>query len=529
MIWVKRHEETGEYGLKLETCEGPNGERLKEAVYDPYDDPEHGCDWANVKPDWITDHGTVIVLLGDSPTDDTVEGDPDRDERDIKGISSYLNRRLWKIPDEMAVFVDELRTNDRANWPPSEMIAHGSAEAGRDRRTNYRRIEGAHHFIDYKANNFSRGRLGPQGTVELQDGTVIHWFLWDGSRPAVQSYAAISGYIAVLYQNELYDVSAHHSTYRSFGVSDGSVRSRLWLIIDPPVDPDGKRGVYPRTDRNSLLLKGGPHAGGPLPINDWAGEFADNMPDELVAALSAARSGMTGTLTDVQWRERLAERFGERWRLPWFRVGTGGSEGTEPEIDDPPVRKSKRTTLPTESPNSAADGTTTVRHPSLRPHVAARRIFGKRRGPESAELTSVPGGVPSYRVVPATDVPDGILAVWQSHDPEYPEGVVLINADHPVLQQVIEHWRRQYVSHHGDEIARDVIDVYGQSAVAKVAHSEHLKSILPVDTVEKDLRSDAALTMSLLGLIAEDHVIATRIGGKYTKRRSAVADPPRGG
>ena len=64
--------------------------------------------WQAVKPDWITEHGTVLVLLGNTTNDDTVLGDPDRAESDIKGVSSYLNRRLWEIPEGVQVGVDEL-------------------------------------------------------------------------------------------------------------------------------------------------------------------------------------------------------------------------------------------------------------------------------------------------------------------------------------------------------------------------------------------------------------------------------------
>ena len=58
--------------------------------------------------------------------------------------------------------------------------------------------------------------------------------------------------------------------------------------------------------------------------------------------------------------------------------------------------------------------------------------------------------------------------------------------------------------------------------LAKVAHSEHLKGLLPTKFIEEDLRTEAALTMSLLGLIAEEAVIATRVGGKYGKRRTVA-------
>ena len=42
----------------------------------------------------------------------------------------------------------------------------------------------------------SGGMLAGSGTSKLRDGTKVDWFLWDGDRPAVHSYAAKNGYIA---------------------------------------------------------------------------------------------------------------------------------------------------------------------------------------------------------------------------------------------------------------------------------------------------------------------------------------------
>jgi hypothetical protein len=39
--------------------------------------------------------------------------------------------------------------------------------------------------------------------------------------------------------------------------------------------------------------------------------------------------------------------------------------------------------------------------------------------------------------------------------------------------------------------------------------------LVPAQLVEQNMRSDESLTMSLLGLMAEDHLIATKVGGKY--------------
>jgi hypothetical protein len=91
-----------------------------------------------------------------------------------------------------------------------------------------------------------------------------------------------------------------------------------------------------------------------------------------------------------------------------------------------------------------------------------------------------------------------------------------------MLEAEVHRWQSMYADHLAEQVAAEVISVYGEIAVAKVAHSEHLKGHLPSIKIEQELRSPAALTMSLLGLVAEEAVISTRIGGKFGKRRAAA-------
>src|SRR5262249_16385248 len=211
----------------------------------------------------------------------------------------------------------------------TERMAH-SREVP-ERRTSVRQIRGAHHFIEYPTPEGRDGKITASGTKRLSDSTEVDWFLWDGPRPQVGSYAALGGYLCPLYRNELYDVSSHPATYRSFGISESTVRSRLWLVIRPP-EAEGRTGfgVYPRTDRNALHILGGPNAGGPLPMNDWGSEFAERMPDEILNAIKLARANGEGTITDATWRERLADRFGSRWRIVRLRARPGGALSVAP-------------------------------------------------------------------------------------------------------------------------------------------------------------------------------------------------------
>lgn len=508
MIWMQHDPTTGEYGLRLEEVADDQGRTSIDEVYAPYADPSSGCDWSDVKPDWITDHGTVIVLLGNDHSENTVLGDPNRQESDTKGISSYLNRRVWDVPSNLDIYVDELRTQERSHWPPTEAIGHGPQVAhGPDRRTNHRRIRGARHYIEYQA-DFEGGELAAHGTRHLKDGTEIDWYLWKGKRPEVHGYAAENGFIAALYDNELYDASDHASRYRSFGVTEPVVRKRLWLIARPPEagGAGGALGVYPNTSRNALLILGGIDAGAPLPIATWAEDFVRPMPDAIIDAIQDARADSDGgTITDHLWRDRLAERFGARWRISKLRAEQGGSQSVTPSQPG----SSSGTTVKRKTKGTISRGGSGG--------TGGANNTGSKSGEVDAVKSNVAGGLPDYRPVRSDAIEEGMLAAWAPNDPKVPEGVVLINIEHPVIASQIEHWQSKYADIHADEVQHEVISVYGEMAVAKIAHSEHMKGIIPSKRVDDLLRSEEALTMSLLGLIGEESILAPRIGGKFGK------------
>lgn len=505
MIWIQRDQHTGEYGLRLFRTRDPSTKEFSlEAVIRPFQDRDHGIDWGSVRPPWLKQHGTVIVLLGAEPTADTVEGDPrDGAEGEIKGLASYLNRRMWELPKGAQVTVEELRTRDKRKWPkaPSEEGA----------RTSRRLVLGARHFVTYPAPEFVEGKLGAFGTMMLADGAELDWFLWDGERPQIHSYAAAHGYVAALYKNELYDFSQHHAAFRAFGIAEAAVRARLWLIVRPPLLTDGGAGVFPRTDRNALLQRDAEGAPGPLPWATWAEQFADAMPAPVLEAVKAARATHTATTVDDAWRERLRERFGSRWRAPALTMGGAAAEQGAPSRA-PLSQRARVGTGEYEADERAPGEDAPPRAPRTPPQPA------EAGGPSPIRRARLSGRIPVFRPVRATDVAPGILAAWSPHDPEHPEGVVLLNVEHPVMAEQIAHWQELYPPHHADEVRADVIAVYGEAAVAKVAHSEHLRALLGPATIE-ELRSDAALTMALLGLVTEEATISARLSGRFGRQR----------
>jgi len=156
MVRMMRDPSNGEYGAKkFETAEGA----IEEVVV-----PKG--EWARVKPDWIHTHGTVVICLGMTGKEDTFLGKDSKG--DIKGISAYLNKRIWEVADDMEIYVQEMRSSKREEWPQSLAEASGPASGSVDRRWNRRRVRGAKHFIT-KAGQFSfqikQKSTGIYGTV----------------------------------------------------------------------------------------------------------------------------------------------------------------------------------------------------------------------------------------------------------------------------------------------------------------------------------------------------------------------------
>lgn len=510
MIWLYQGPDSHEYGLKLFDVAGDDGQIIWEPVVEPYDGTEDDeIDWRSILPEWIGESGTAIVLLGNSPDTDTVLGDPERPtEQSTHGLAQYLNRRLWQLPTDFEISVDSLPVTDRQNWPKSSTEYTTKQGSGRTRR-----VRGAEALILDAGS--AKGSLKSEGVVACDDGTEIHWYLWDGDRPDRTNHAFTDGFIAAEYGSELYNYMSSAANYRQFGIADEPVRKRVWLIIKPPLyshENGSGFGVYPNSSRNLLLIQGGARAGDQLPISDWAAQFADNMPNDIGDAIRAARVGQEGSITDDAWRDRLAERFGSRWRIQKYRLTDNGqspmtpfSNGTQPKRR--PKKKPKRRN------NTGGGQGATSGNPSV----------GRGGGEQVGEKRTVSGGLPTYRWSDAQNFPPGILAAWMPNDPEWPEGVVLLNPGHPVIEEQVKHWQDQYAPHLAPDVLKEVHKVYGEVAVAKVAHSEHLRGLMPDASDIDKFRSDEALTMALLGLIAEELMISTRIGGKLGQRRRGAA------
>lgn len=520
MIWIRRDPVGQSFGLRTFDVEGGGGD----LVVVPFEDDELGIDWAAIKPDWIEDHGTCIVLLGTEYDENTVLGDPNRDEGGVPGlkIANYLNRRLWDVGD-MDIQVDEYIAESIHKWPRS----NATTVRGK-KQMNRRGVFGARYYMVYKAAEKSGGKIVASNTVSLPDGTNVDWYLWEGEGRSGIRYGAQNGFVAAAYAPptsgqlnrppiiELFDVLEHPARFRSFGISESVVRKNTWLIVRPPLAEGTDFGVYMSSDRNRLLIQGGPRAGDPLPWDEWAIAFTDDMPKELVDAINNARTKTDDAELDATVLERVAARFADRWRQARYILDPKGKSRTTATEAGTASRPKKRVAKKKSATKGGGSGGS-----------AGLETAGKaEEGTQAARKSRGDVGLPEYRWIEddGDTFEQGMMAVWNPPSSASPRGLVDLNISHPVMVEEFNHWRSQYPPHLEDEVDKYVKAAYAQLAVATIAHGESLAPHLERKDRLNDLRTQEALTAALLGLVGANAIIGPLLGGSLGTKRKKVTD-----
>jgi hypothetical protein len=468
-----------------------------------------GINWAEVAPEWARQNGTTIILLGSEDAQDTILGNPKGGENAIKGLSVYLNSRFWDLT-HLDVVVVELRNERKTSWPI------GPNDKDDSRRPNNRRIMGAKHYLaDITGKD---GKLAATGVVPLdQNRVTAHWYLWEGERPAVHSYARKTGYIAVKYKDELFEHTNHKANFRWFGIADGKIQQNLFIVLEPQLfDPQvGMWGVHPDQSRNRLNFTGNGDKGAQVPMADWGNEFAEGMPEEIREAILKARGDGPNSITDDEYRKRLQDRFGSRWLTTQIVQKQQASE-TDETVDATATNEEAQVIERTQNPNP---------HPNPSPRKRKRRVYvihlranlgGNGHGVER----EVAVDVPRYRYTNKDEFDQPWhLASWLPIDPQGP--TVLLNQDSPILHEAIKYHQDQYPDVFAQEVEDIVRQTYGEIAICKIAHSQKLGKQVNEQDLDAIYRSEAALTIALMGLLAEESLIAQRLGKLGRKKTAA--------
>jgi len=259
MVWLWRNPETGQYGLK----------RLgRGAGEDAYWAPAP----ASLKPALIREHGTVVVLLGASESDDTTlppDGAADELSRSL-WLTRYLNSRFFELPEGV-----ELKAREQWGTP----------------RSRVRLARGMKHFLDL----VSRA----SGRVRLPDATAHWWILPEEVPQELADRYLSSGHVGALFQGELYELytgRAGTAKLQSFGIAVG--HQRVVLYVEPRVTR--RRRIVPNTARTALLVNGRP-----LPWDEWAEQFRENLPAEILALMEEVADARSARDRTESFKQRM--------------------------------------------------------------------------------------------------------------------------------------------------------------------------------------------------------------------------------
>jgi hypothetical protein len=262
MIQLEKDPATGEYGLKQW--------ELNDGTFSYYVEIEDA-----IKPEEIDEHGTKVILLGSSDKENTMEP-PEGTAAPSRWISKYLNTRYYVFPDDVTV-------SAREGWD--------SPRSDKDRNVQ-RTITGQKYYLDKHKTH--------SGVHKLETANVHWWILKD--EPAITNnsgYIESAGHAAALYQDELYDrqtARAGTARLQNFGILFGT---KFVVLYIEPISNDGSI-LTTNTARTTLLLNGEA-----LPWADWAHEFRESMPTELVEFVNSKAAGISEKDHVKSIKERL--------------------------------------------------------------------------------------------------------------------------------------------------------------------------------------------------------------------------------
>lgn len=275
------------------------------------------------KPDFIKDHGTVIILCGNQGTEDTWLGQTLPSGSSLPNVYSHLsalNNRFFRVPDGVAVSVYAMKAN-KCDWPKSRDEALLPHRRGRDERIGTtHNVKGQEHFLN--RDSLLRGTLdGP--------GFKIHWYWLNPDRSNLP-YVMQGSFIATMYQDEFYDVhrGQHSMSYFSkFGIYRRLVAKQVVLVIEPNPDP---ATLMTDTARSHLIHSSYQESGEKLPWTIYGDYFRNHMPDVIKHALEA-----TNDSTHEDVNRAIAEDMKEYIPLMARNAFQALPEGDAKLSDDP--------------------------------------------------------------------------------------------------------------------------------------------------------------------------------------------------
>jgi hypothetical protein len=483
MVWLWRNPETGQYGLKR-LGRGP-GEEAYWAPAPP-----------SLKPALIREHGTVVVLLGASESEDTTlppDGAADDSNRSL-WLTRYLNGRFFELPEGV-----ELKAREHWGTP----------------RSRVRPVRGMKHFLDL----VSRA----SGRVRLPDATAHWWILPEEVPQELADRYPSSGHVGALFQGELYELytgRAGTAKLQSFGIAVG--HQRVVLYVEPRVTRRCR--VVPNTARTALLVNGRP-----LPWDEWAERFRENLPPEILALMEEVADGRSARDRTEAFKQRMkglanllfiGGNSAENLRRLFALEADPRSRNGKQDGDDVPATARERNAATTRSsaPGSGAE-----------PDEA--RATPPREGPkrdDSDRDTPLPeldlDRLLELEVVWVSEAECGVVERAARYIPE--TNTLLINRDFRVFAGYIERWRAKYAGNPAAQReVEDLVREWLEQPLRELVIRSHFLRGTPgwSDEHIRALLSDEALTAVSLPCYLTEMRLRAAVAQRLGKLRPAAA------
>jgi hypothetical protein len=441
----------------------------------------------DVRPDPIREHGTKVVLLGQSLASNTMQV-PSGAPSPSRWISKYINTRYLRFPKGVTV-----KAREGWEYPRS------------DKDRNYlRTLTGQEVYLTQHAK--AAGRVG------LSDATVHWWILKD--EPALTNnsgFVESAGHVPALYQDELYELAtsrAGMSKLQQFGVTFGY----KYVVIYVEPHETVTRRLTTNTARTALLL--GNEA---LPWSDWAAEFRDKIPEQIAALVAEKAEAAAHTDHTKSIRDRLKEII-ELFKISRYRPT---AEGTV-LIDDERLARGGRSSDQaktagggTESRGAGGSGGTGGNVYAV--FEKSNGVAGKRTKPDLFPIVrwvTMRDGTREYG-----DIEDRAAKFLAD------QNLLLVNADFRVFDDMIAFFAREFAQVPGiADLARDAVrGWFEQALVETVIGVQGL--INSKEWTQTDIDSALSEEGLTAGVMQRYHVhfaVKRELGSKLGSRRASA-------
>jgi hypothetical protein len=176
------------------------------------------------------------------------------------------------------------------------------------------------------------------------------------------------------------------------------------------------------------------------------------MPTEVLDAIHRARAAIGGTIEDEDYRRRLQDKFGDRWRMKILvKAGKKDKERMSVTVTDETVEV-------VEIPPTDGERGGTRRKRKKTVKVLRQKVTPG--GPDEGAEREAPVDVPRWRPGRKDEFEKPWhLALWAPHDPDGP--AVVINTESPILEEIVRYHQEHYPDVYGEEVTKTPTDPGG--------------------------------------------------------------------